>query len=139
MNLIGFNINKVSAEKFSSNFKELKIENNITIEDIQATKSDLFKKDEEALQVKFVYNLDYSPDLARISFAGSVILLVDQKDSKNILKLWEDKKVSDGLKLSLFNTILRKTSIKALELEDELNLPLHISFPYLRPKQENKD
>ena len=136
MKLIGFNINKISAEKLSSDFKGLKIENNIKIEEITSTKTDFFKKDEEVLQVLFNFNLNYNPNLAKLAFSGSIILLVDEKDAKKILKQWEDKKISEEIKLPLFNFILRKTSIKALELEDELNIPLHINFPSLKSQKK---
>jgi hypothetical protein len=136
MKLIGFNINKISAEKLSNDFNDLKIENSIKIEDIVSTKTEFFKKDEEFLQVLFDFGLNYSPNLAKLNFSGSIILLVDEKDAKKMLKQWEDKKVSEEIKLSLFNYILRKTSIKALELEDELNIPLHINFPFLKPQKK---
>lgn len=139
MRVIGFNLTKISAEKLSDAFKGLKIENHIKIEDILGAKADIFKKDEEAIQVKFSYTLDYSPGIAKITFLGSVILLVDQKESKEILKEWKDKKPLEELKLPLFNLILRKTNIKALELEDELNLPLHLNLPSLKqPKNKEK-
>jgi len=136
MKLIGFNLRKISAEQFSIDFNELKIETNIKIEEIKSTKVDIFKKDEEALSIVFNYNLNYNPDVAKLAFSGSVVILVDQKESKNILKQWEDKKISDNIKLPLFNIILRKTNIKALELEDELNLPLHITLPSLKAQKK---
>lgn len=136
MKLVGFNLNKISAESLSNDFNGLKIENNIKIEDIDSAKADIFKKDEEALSIRFSYSLDYNPNIAKLVFSGSIVLLVDQKESKNILKQWEDKKIPDNLKLPLFNIILRKTNIKALELEDELNLPLHIALPSLKAKKK---
>ena len=136
MKLIGFNITKISAEKLSNEFNELKIENNIQIEEINSTKADFLKKDEEVLQVLFNYSLNYNPNVAKLAFSGSIILLVDQKDSKDILKQWENKKISEEIKLPLFNFILRKISIRALELEDELNLPLHMALPSLKPKKK---
>lgn len=136
MKLIGFSLNKICAEIFSNKFNELKIENNIKIEDIQSTNTDIFKKDEEVLNVQFNYSLNYNPNVAKLSFIGTVLLLVGQKESKAILKQWEEKKISDNLKISIFNIILKKTNIKALILEEELNLPLHISVPFLKAKKK---
>jgi hypothetical protein len=136
MKLIGFNLNKISAEILSNKFEELKITNNIKIETIEQAKADIFKKDEEALNIKFDYSLDYNPKIAQLMFSGSVLLLVSQKESKEILKQWEEKKISSNIKLPLFNLILRKTSIKAIELEDELNLPLHVNLPSLKPDKK---
>jgi len=43
--------------------------------------------------------------------------------------------------VSLFNIILRKCHVKALELEEDLNLPLHVQMPSLQrnafDKKEN--
>jgi hypothetical protein len=136
MKIIGFNLNKISAESLSNDFKELKINTNIKIEDIESAKSDIFKKDEEAINIKFNYLLDYTPSIAKLAFSGSIVMLVNEKESKNILKQWENKKIPDAIKLPLFNIILRKTNIKALELEDELNLPLHIALPSLKPQKK---
>lgn len=136
MKIIGFNLNKISAESLSNDFKELKINTNIKIEDIESAKSDIFKKDEEAINIKFNYLLDYAPSIAKLAFSGSIVMLVNEKESKNILKQWENKKIPDAIKLPLFNIILRKTNIKALELEDELNLPLHIALPSLKPQKK---
>jgi len=132
MKFIGFNLSKIGAEKFSSDFKGLKIENSIKIDKINSTEADFFKKEEEVLLITFNYTLNYNPNVAKLSFSGSVILLVDQKDAKKILKQWEEEKISEEIKIPLFNFILRKTNLKALDLEDELNLPLHISFPSLK-------
>lgn len=137
MKLIGFNINKINAERKENNFSDLKIENNIQIEEILSTKSDIFKKDEEIIQFKFLYKLNYKPDIASISFSGNILLLVDSKEAKNILKEWESKNISEEVKLAVFNIILRKTSIKSLELEDELNIPLHINIPSLKGKKKD--
>lgn len=136
MKLIGFNLNKISAEILSNKFEELKITNNIKIEDIEPAKADIFKKDEEALNIKFNYSLDYNPKIAKLMFSGSVLLLISQKESKEILKQWAEKKIESNLKFPLFNLILRKTSIKAIELEDELNLPLHVNLPSLKPDKK---
>ena len=136
MKLIGFNINKISAEKLSSDFKGLKIENNIKIEEISSAKVDFFKKDEEIIQVLFDYSLNYNPNLAKLAFSGSLLLLMGEKEAKNILKQWETKKISEEIKLPLFNIILRKTNIRALELEDELNLPLHLNLPSLKAQKK---
>ena len=138
MKLIGFNINKISAEKISSDFKGLKIENNIKIEEINSTKADFFKKEEEILQITFNYILNYNPNLAKLAFSGSIILLVEQKEAKEILKQWENKEIAEDIKIPLFNFILKKTNLKALELEDELNLPLHIQLPSLKTQKKEK-
>jgi len=51
--------------------------------------------------------------------------------AKEVLKGWKDKETTDDFRIFLFNIILRKSNIKALQLEDELALPPHIPLPSL--------
>jgi hypothetical protein len=57
---------------------------------------------------------------------------LEPKDVKSVLKDWKEKKVSDDFKIKLFNQILNKCNLKALQLEDELNIPPHFRLPTLQ-------
>jgi hypothetical protein len=135
MRIIGFNFTKINAEIISdSKPAELKINTGIQIKEISKPKTLLTNKD-EVLSIKFTYNIDYNPKFAKIEFFGEVILTTDNKQIQNILNQWKDKKLPEEFKIALFNVIFRKSNIKALDLEDQLNLPLHIPFPNLSKKQ----
>ncbi len=138
MRLVGFNFVKINVEKFSDKIENLKINTNINILEINEVKSDFFKAKEEFISIKFSYDIIYDPNFAKIEFIGNVLFAVDPKIAKNILKQWKDKKVPEDFKLPLFNIILRKSNLKALQLEDEVNLPLHISLPSLK-KQKSEE
>lgn len=136
---MGFNFNKISIERFPSNDdnKNLKIDTNINIKSIKELKTDILKSKEIVIGIEFGYQINYEPKIAKLDFVGNIILSVDQKQAKTILREWEDKKIEEDFKFTLFNVILKKANIKAIQLEDELNLPLHLPFPSLqRPKQE---
>jgi hypothetical protein len=135
MKLISFNFDKICVEKGSKKMDELKINTNIEILDIKEVKSD-FKIKGELLSVKFKYDIEYSSNFAKINFIGNILLSLESKESKNLLKEFKNKKISDYFKIPLFNFILRKSNIKALELEDELSIPLHIRLPYLKEKEK---
>ena len=142
MRLIGFNFTKINMEKFSDRGKNLKISTKIDIPEIKNIKPDFFKIKEEIIQIKFSYNINYNPDIAKIELAGDLLLAVDSKAVKDILKQWKDKEMSEDFRIDLFNIILRKSSLKALQLEDEMNLPAHISLPFLKKEgqiSEKKD
>jgi len=132
MKIIGFNFNKICIEKLSDKLKELKINTNIDIKRVKQLKQDLFQTKEEVLEVKFGYEVDYSPDIAKISLSGNIVLLVDSKTTKKFLKEWKNKKVPEEYKLTIFNVIMKKSNLKAIQLEDEMNLPLHISLPSVK-------
>ena len=138
MKIIGFNFTKISAEKKKDNFKDLKANNSINILNISEIKQEVIKTDEDILAVKFSFGLDYSPDIANIEFQGNILLSLEQKMAKEVLKKWKSEEVHDDFKIPLFNIIFRKSSLKALEIEDELNLPLHIQMPALRKSEDSK-
>jgi len=138
MRIIGFNFNKINIEKFSDKIEKLKINTSINVSEIKEMKLDAFKTKEQFIGVKFTYHIDYEPKIAKIELVGNIVFGDEPKITKDILKQWEDKKISEEIKITLFNVILRKSNLRALQLEEELNLPLHVSLPSLR-KQENKE
>ena len=132
MKVIGFNFTKLLAEKLEGNRNQLKINAEIDISEIKSLKTDIFKVKEDLVEVKFKYTVEYDPKIAKIEFEGLIIFSLDQKLAKQVLKDWKKKKMQDDFRLILFNVILRKSTLKALELEDQLNIPLHISLPSLK-------
>jgi len=134
MKIIGFNFNKISIERFSDKIEKLKINTNIDISEITDLKPDFFKTKEGVLKVNFSYKINYEPNFAKIEFVGHLLITLDQKTMKDVLKQWKDKKIPENFQINLFNIILRKSSIRALQLEDEMNLPLHISLPTVKQK-----
>jgi len=138
MNIIGFNFKKINVEKFLDKVENIKINTKIDVSEITMIKSDILKTKEEIIGIRFNYEISYDPDFAKIGFSGNILFSIESKKAKEILKQWKDKKIPEDFKITLFNVILRKSNIKALQLEDEMNLPLHISLPSLK-KQEAVD
>ncbi|MFW6282453.1 MAG: hypothetical protein ACOC1P_00165 [Minisyncoccales bacterium] len=135
MRLAGFNFTKINAEKKKSAVKEIKIDTKINIENIKEIKSEFANSKESLLAVEFNYSIEYK-NLANLEFGGNLIIILDSKKSKDILKDFENKKISNDFKVSIFNIILKKSSIKALELEEDLNLPAHFRLPTLKPSKK---
>ena len=102
-----------------------------------AVESEFFNNKEDIVHIKFKYSINYEPNFAKIEFKGNLFFTLDQKSSKELLKKWKDKEISEDVKLFVFNIILIKSNIKALQLEDEFNLPPHIPLP--RFSKENKE
>jgi len=138
MRLIGFSLNKIHVDKSLKKLEDVKINTKIDLSSIEEVKSDFFKFKEEAIAINFSFTIDYSPDLAKIELSGSFILAVESKLSKEILKSWKDKKLPEDFRMLLFNLILKKSTLRALQLEEEMNLPLHIPLPSFK-KQESQD
>lgn len=139
MKVLGFNFVKISIEK-SENVKkgDIKMNTNLDLSEIKEVKTPFSNKEEMMLGVKFNYSVDYEPDYAKIELKGGLVISLGVKDAKEVLEQWKEKKTPDGFKLHVFNILLRKANLKALELEEELGLPLHIALPSLKANT-NKD
>ncbi len=131
MRLVGFDFKKISVERFKDSAEELKFNTKVDISNIDTIKSDIFRSKEELLKVEFVYSVVYEPEFAKIELMGSLILAVEPRIAREVLRGWKDKQTSDEFRIFMFNIILKKANIKALQLEDELGLPSHIPMPSL--------
>ena len=136
MRLVGFNFTKINAEKFSNKLDKLKIETSINLDSIEEIKNELLKTKDIILNIKFNYIISYEPKIAKIDLGGSMTLSVDSKQGKEILKKWKTKKLEEDIRLTIFNVILMKSNVKAIQLEDEMILPTHFKLPSLKPSKK---
>ncbi len=136
MRLIGFNFKKISIERLNEKLKNLRIESKINIESIDTVETDFIRKEEKIIRIKFLYVIDYLPDIAKVELQGQVLFSVSEAKAKEIINEWKEKKLNENDRLLIFNIILKKSNIKALQLEDEMNLPPHIPLPSI--KKQNK-
>lgn len=140
MRLVGFDFKKISIERLKDQADNLKFNTKIDVSAIDTIKSDIFRSKEELLKVDFIYSVLYEPEFAKIELTGNIILAVEPRVAREVLRGWKDKQTSEEFRIFMFNIILRKANIKALQLEDELGLPLHIPLPTLSKEnmQEKK-
>lgn len=80
--------------------------------------------------VSFVFNfkIDYDKE-AKILLEGRTIYADEKEKIEKLIKNW--KKDKEFMK-KIYNYTLTKCNLKALFLEEQLNLPLHIPFPKLK-------
>jgi hypothetical protein len=136
MRLLGFNFKKISIERLSESLKGLKIDSKINVETIESVKSDFLKGEEEIVKVNFNYIVEYTPNIAKIDLKGQILLALAKDKAQELIDGWKKKKIKEEYRLTIFNIILRKSNVKALELEEDMNLPLHIPFPTLKKQKE---
>ena len=127
MRIIGFNLTKVLAEKQEKQQESIKIDQNINIKDIIKEKIPI--SDDDILKVKFNLTINYSDEYAKLEFEGNVMILPEKDELKKFLESWKTKKIPENARVPLFNFIMHKCNIKALYLEDEMGLPLHVPMP----------
>ena len=143
MQVIGFNLSKVLAER-SPDFTRSAINTNIEFSNVEKEKVDLLK-DAEAVKISFKFSVIYENKEKKekkngeVSCEGVIVLSTSKEEAKDFHKSWKKKEVPKDTMIPLYNVILKKCSLKALQLEDDLNLPPHIPFPQIRaqPKQDN--
>ena len=136
MKIAGFNFKKISGEVKGDSLEGVKINTGINVSNISSVNAPMLKSKEDLLQVEFEYSVSYDPDFAKIEFLGILAVAVESKEAKEILKQWKDKQMPEDFKIELFNVILRKSNIKAIQLEDELHLPIHINLPKVSAQQK---
>lgn len=139
MRIIGFNFTKISIEKLKeiTSNEDLKVNTEINVLEIKEVKTDILKTKEEILGIDFTFNVNYEPEIAKISLTGKFLAALDPKKAKEAINKWKSKEMSEELRLFFFNVILKKSTLRALYLEEELNLPPHIPLPSF--KKENKE
>ena len=133
MRPIGFGFKKIHAERKKTIQGELKVNSNLEVEDIKKEKVDIAG---EVLKFSFGYSIQYTPEIGEVIFKGEVIIIPDNpEDIKQVMKDWKKKKLTEKIKIPLFNYIMSKCNLKALQLEEELALPSHIPLPRLSRQQ----
>ncbi|MEK6875406.1 MAG: hypothetical protein AABX30_01865 [Nanoarchaeota archaeon] len=136
MKIISFNLTKLSAERFSNLNEKLKINTNIDIFSIKNADVAILDEKENIVEIDFNYIIDYDPKIAIIDFKGKIWASLDKKQKKQLLDGWKDKKILDEIRIPLLNFIFQKSNIRALQLEEELGLPLHLPMPRLSPNKK---
>lgn len=135
MAIIGFNLSKVLGERKEAASGQLNINSQINITNIKKEKVEIMK-DKEVLKFDFEFVITYNPDFAKIEFKGYVLDMEEPKKASQIFKDWKTKKVDEELRLQIFNLIIRKCSVKAFSIEEELSLPTHMPFPTIKAEQQ---
>ncbi len=132
ISLLASKLTKVEGTRNPDFSGKLSISSNIKINGIEKHKPSAAKN--EALKVSYTFTIDYA-DLGKVEIEGILFLGVDTKQIKEIIKNYEAKKFETSELLTIMNLIIQKASIRAFEIEEELQLPIHIKLPSLSPKE----
>ncbi len=139
MKILGFNFTKLNAEKLSNKLEGVKINTHIDISEIEEVKSNFLNTKEKILGIKFTNTIAYDPDFAKIELMGNILASLDENTFEQILNEWKKKNIPEDFRLKIFNLILKKSSLKALQLEEELNIPLHMPMPSLKAPEKQEE
>ena len=126
--LIGAKFSEIEAKRDLDFSGKLELKTNIQIISLEKV-----EKSKDRLKITYLFEINYK-ELGHIKIKGDLYISSDEKIIKSILKDKEDKKYNSPEYIQLTNFIIRKASIKAFELEEELGLPIHIKLPTLSIK-----
>ena len=139
MKIIGFSFTKMSGERLKESADTIKVNTELDFPDIREAKSNIINSKDELLEATFEYKVNYEPNLAKIVIGGKILVAVEKEEAKEVLSGWKKKTLPEKFRTPLFNVVIKKSTLKALNLSDELNLPVHIPFPSLKSPQETSD
>ncbi len=143
MPIVGFHFTHIQAKKKNniSESTKVNIASRLSITDVQKEKLPTGKTKTDGLKIFFDFGLDYQPDIANISFEGFIYYLDDAKVLADITKEWvKQKNIPLDVKTQVLNSVILKGTVRALALEQEINLPPHLPFPSIQPaKRSSKD
>lgn len=129
MTVVGFTFSKISIERHAAIPQEVEIKSKMNV--FNVAKQDIeVAKDKETLRLEFTYDIEYSPKFANIHFGGHILVVLDPKKAKEVLEKWDkNKQLDKDVRFASYNAIFHKCNVKAFELEEDFNLPLHLKLP----------
>ena len=136
--IIGFSLTQLSVERHTSLQGNIGVKNDLNIRDVQEQPlAPGVGSNQKAVNFAFVFTVSYTPHVADITILGNVLYAAAPKTISEILSTWkEKKKVSADISVDILNFVLHKCNIRALELAQEFNLPLHIPMPKVNLQQK---
>ena len=126
MSVIAFNFTKIAAERSGPISPNLKITGEIKILEVL----DASLGNQKALNFKFAHETVYAPSTGKIQLHGEVLLLSNEKESKETLESFKQTKTfAPDLTRDVYNTILTRVSVESLIIARDLNLPAPFKLP----------
>ncbi|MBS3088100.1 hypothetical protein J4226_05905 [Candidatus Pacearchaeota archaeon] len=126
--IIGAKFLELEAKKNPNFSGKLQLKTNIQINLLEK-----LKESKDTLKLTYIFEINYG-NLGKIVIKGVLFLSMDLNTIKIILKNKENKEYNTPEYIKVTNLVIQKASIKALELEEELGLPIHIKLPTLSIK-----
>ena len=94
--------------------------------------------DREGLRVTFEYVSEFTPNIGHIKLVADVLLLESTENKKKLLDAWhKDKSLPKEFIEPLFNLVLRKCNLMALNIADDVRLPSPIKLGNVKVQDKN--
>ncbi len=137
MKIIGFNLTSIHVDRKEIIDQSVQITQNVDIKDL--TEEDVPIAEKKAFKLSFNLIVKYSDDFANLEMGGNILIMPDEAEEKKLREAWKEKKIPEDMRVPLFNFIMNKCNVKALHIEDEMNMPLHVPMPRLTSQPNEKN
>jgi len=139
MVIIGFNYTKINVEKKGIPKGDIKINNNVSIKDVEEKKLPFGKSPQDGLRFVFEFVTAYEPSVGVIGLYGDVIYIDEPKKVKEIAESWKkEKKVPKEIMAEVLNSVVQKCNIQALILSQDIGLPPPLQLPRVQVNEGKK-
>lgn len=137
MTIVGFNFNKISAER-TGNSDNVRVESNVGIVNVVESKIPDPKK--AILKFEFVFSSKFEPGIGNIELKGELIEMFDKELANRILEGWNKNNVlHKDVAPRVLNAILARSNVEAIIMSKELGLPSPIQLPKVEIKQKSEE
>lgn len=137
MGIVGFNFSKLSVDKKAEFKQGDQFSSNVTITNIKE-EDHRYSKEESLAIFDFDFIVTYGP-AGSININGKIIYAGIKKEIKDMIDSWKkDKTLSTPALQFVFNMILYRCNVRALEFSELVGLPAPFNLPFLRPETEQK-
>ncbi len=140
MPIVGFNFDKISGEKLGPLKKGMKARHNIKFNSVKEEKISVAKSQKPGVKFEFEFSVKYEPEVGKILILGTILYLDEEKEIKSILNDWKkNKRVKPSVASEVINVAIVRSTIKALSLSQDINLPPHLPLPIIAPSKKESN
>ncbi len=133
MTVIGFQFNKMLAERHSTAKGKISIQNNVTVTSVETMPMVIKSEKQASAKVLFEFNSKYDPGVGVIELKGEVVWLDTKEKIQAMVAEWKkSKKLDKGVATPILNTIMSRANIEALFLSRDVNFPPPLQLPKVK-------
>ena len=140
MAVVGFSFTKILVEKNDQQQGKTVVNHHIRILDLVEVPLALGSATEKGLRFNFAFHVDYNPNFGKIHLEGYMLYMAKPEEKQKLLDTWKkDKKVDKELETFLLRQALEKSTIQAVLMAKEINLPAPVPLtPKIIPRDQKK-
>lgn len=149
MQIIGFNFTQLHGSREQNLPHPYSLSTDVEIVNVEPQKNGTVLKDTTVFRADFSFTLTYAAahkkgekpkggPLATLKCMGNVMLAATGDEATDFEKNWKKEESNSVIKINLINFILRRCTIKALAIGEELGLPPHLPMPHAALPEKKK-